>query len=66
MRWIHARFLSDVLDVKSREGAGVFTEAKSILRVLTAGGVAPAADCDEAPAGIEARIDYTATYYFLK
>ena len=55
-----------LLDVKSRECAGVFTEAKGVLRVSTAGGVAPAAGCDEAHAGIEARIDYTATYYFLK
>ena len=55
-----------LLDVKSREGAGVFTEAKGILRVLTAGGIAPAAGCDEDHAGLEARIGYTATYYFLK
>ncbi len=55
-----------LLDVKSREGAGAFTEAKAILRASTAGGVAPATGCDEAHAGAEARIDYTATYYFLK
>ncbi len=55
-----------LLDVKSREGSGAFTGAKGILRVSTAGGVAPAAGCDEAHEGAEARVDYTATYYFLK
>ena len=55
-----------LLDVKSREGSGAFTEAKGILRVSTAGGVAPAAGCDEAHERTEARVDYTATYYFLK
>lgn len=55
-----------LLDVKSREGSSTFTEAKGILRASTAGGAAPATGCDEAHAGIEARVDYTATYYFLK
>ncbi len=55
-----------LLDVKSREGAGAFTEAKGIIRASTAGGVAPSTGCDEAHTGAEARIDYTATYYFLK
>ena len=55
-----------LLDVKSREGSGAFTEAKGILRVSTTGGVARAAGCDEAHERTEARVDYTATYYFLK
>jgi Protein of unknown function (DUF3455) len=55
-----------LLDIKSREGSGRFTEATGILRVNTVGGQAPAASCDEARAGSELRVPYTATYYFLK
>jgi hypothetical protein len=55
-----------LLDIKSSEGSGVFNQAKGILRVSTEGGVAPAQGCDEANAGKEARVPYTATYLFLK
>jgi Protein of unknown function (DUF3455) len=55
-----------LLDVKSREGSGVFTEAKGILRVDTKGGVAPAQGCDQAHSGQESRVPYTANYIFLK
>jgi hypothetical protein len=55
-----------LLDIKSREGSGQFTQAAGILRVNTVGGQAPAAGCDEARAGSELRVPYTATYYFLK
>ena len=55
-----------LLDIKSSEGAGVFNQAKGILRVATHGGVAPAQGCDAAHAGEEARVPYTATYLFLK
>ena len=55
-----------LLDIKSSEGAGVFNQAKAILRVSTHGGVAPAQGCDAAHAGQEARVPYTATYLFLK
>jgi hypothetical protein len=55
-----------LLDIKSSEGAGVFNQAKGILRVSTHGGVAPAQGCDAAHAGQEARVPYTATYLFLK
>jgi hypothetical protein len=55
-----------LLDVKSREGSGVFTEAKGILRIDTQGGVAPAQGCDQAHSGQEARVPYTANYVFLK
>ncbi len=54
------------LDVKSREGKGVYTEATGILRVATVSGKAPAAGCDEAHAGTEQRVPYTARYFFLK
>ncbi len=55
-----------LLDIKSREGAGALTQAQGILRVATAGGVAPAQGCDEAHAGTENRVPYTGTYLFLK
>jgi len=55
-----------LLDIKSRDGSGQFTQAAGILRVQTVGGQAPAAGCDEAHADTEQRVPYTATYYFLK
>jgi hypothetical protein len=55
-----------LLDIKSREGTGAFTQAAGILRVNTVGGQAPAAGCDETRAGAELRVLYTANYYFLK
>jgi hypothetical protein len=55
-----------LLDVKSREGSGAFTEARGILRIDAEGGVAPAQGCDQAHSGQEARVPYTANYIFLK
>jgi hypothetical protein len=55
-----------LLDVKSREGTGQLTQAQAILRVVTTGGLAPSQGCDEAHAGQESRVPYTATYLFLK
>jgi len=55
-----------LLEVKSRDGAGQFTQAAAILRVNTVGGQAPTTGCDEAHAGASQRVPYTATYYFLK
>jgi hypothetical protein len=55
-----------LLDIKSSEGSGPFNQAKGILRVSTNGGTAPAQGCDEANAGKEARVPYTATYLFVK
>ena len=55
-----------LLDIKSRDGSGQFTQAAAILRVNTVGGQAAVAGCDEAHAGAEQRVPYTATYYFLK
>jgi hypothetical protein len=55
-----------LLDIKSSEGSGQFTQAKGILRVSTTGGTAPAQGCDEANANKESRVPYTALYLFLK
>jgi uncharacterized protein DUF3455 len=55
-----------LLEIKSRGGSGQFTQAAAILRVSTVGGTAPTTGCDEAHAGAEQRVPYTAVYYFLK
>ncbi len=55
-----------LLEVKSSEGAGAFTQAKAIQRIATTGGTAPAQGCDEAHADQESRVPYSATYLFLK
>jgi Protein of unknown function (DUF3455) len=55
-----------LLEVKSREGSGAFTQAKGIVRMNTTGGVAAAQGCDEAHANQESRVPYTADYLFLK
>ena len=55
-----------LLEIKSREGAGGFADAKNILRVATTGGTAPSTGCDEAHSGAPNRVPYTATYLFLK
>ena len=55
-----------LLDTKSREGSGAFTEAQAIVRMETTGGTAPSDGCDEARAGRELRVPYTAIYVFLK
>jgi hypothetical protein len=55
-----------LLDVKSREGAGVFTPARAIVRMQTTGGTAPQDGCDGAHVFEERRVPYTAIYVFLK
>ena len=55
-----------LLEVKSHEGSGAFTQAKAIVRMNTSGGSAQAQGCDEAHSGTESRVPYTATYVFLK
>jgi len=55
-----------LLDVKSREGTGLLSQAQAVLRVSTAGGLPPTMACDEGHAGEENRAPYTATYLFLK
>jgi len=55
-----------LLDAKSHEGSGAFTEAQAIVRMGTTGGTAPGNGCDETRAGRELRVPYTAVYVFLK
>ncbi|WP_457389114.1 DUF3455 domain-containing protein [Roseateles sp. P5_E1] len=53
-----------LLAAKSNGGSGVFSTTKSIQRVTTVGGVAPAEACTAA--GQVVRVTYTATYYFYR
>ncbi|MDE2344414.1 MAG: DUF3455 domain-containing protein [Betaproteobacteria bacterium] len=53
-----------LLSARSTSGKGVFSRIESIQRVNTTGGKAPGAGCDQAHAGRQARVPYTATYYF--
>jgi hypothetical protein len=52
-----------LLQAKSTEGAGFWSDIRSIQRVNTTGGQAPAGSCDVE--GTELRVDYTADYYFF-
>ena len=53
-----------LLSAKSTSGTGVFTRVKSIQRLHTAAGKAPAEGCSKAQEGKVARVDYKAKYYF--
>jgi hypothetical protein len=48
------------------ESPGLFAGVTSIQRVATKGGVEPAEACDASKSGQEARVPYTADYYFYK
>ena len=52
-----------LLQKRSVEGSGVLTHTTFIQRVNTTGGLAPAAPTQ---AGLEARVPYTADYYFFR
>ncbi len=54
-----------LLKAKFNSGNGVHTPVKSIQRVATVAGKAPATGCDAANNGKEVRIDYQARYYFF-
>ena len=53
-----------LVNVVSHEGTGVLSRAKSIQRLNTKGGKAPATGCDASHAGQEARVPYSADYLF--
>jgi hypothetical protein len=55
-----------LLDAKSHEGSGAFTQARAIVRMETTGGAAPGDGCEQAPVGQELRVPYTAVYVFLR
>jgi len=53
-----------LLSAKSTSGVGVLGKTVSVQRVQTVGGKAPVGGCSQAQSGKEARVPYTATYYF--
>jgi hypothetical protein len=53
-----------LLEAKSNAGHGVLAKVKSVQRLETKGGEAPANGCDAAHAGAESKVEYGATYYF--
>jgi Protein of unknown function (DUF3455) len=55
-----------LLRAKTTAGTGTFGRTKSIQRVATAGGIAPAEPCAGANLNQMARVPYTATYYFYQ
>ena len=53
-----------LLKAKSHEGSGVLSTVAFIRRADTKGGSAPAAGCDSARNGEQARVRYSALYQF--
>jgi hypothetical protein len=53
-----------LLQARSNQGTGVFSTVTYVQRLDTVGGRAPATGCDQAQAGQEQRVDYTAAYAF--
>jgi hypothetical protein len=54
-----------LLAAKSTSGDGVFGRTRSVQRLHTQGGNAPAEGCDQANVGKEARVPYKAVYRFF-
>jgi len=55
-----------LLTAKSTGRPGLFSQTRSIQRVQTAGGIAPAQTCTSENVKQVARVPYTATYYFYR
>ena len=55
-----------LLSATSSGSEGRFAGVTSIQRVATKGGVEPTEPCDASKSGQEARVPYTADYYFYK
>lgn len=55
-----------LLGAKMTSGSGAFGRVRSIQRLATAGGRAPASACAASDAGRIARVPYTATYRFFE
>ena len=53
-----------LLEARANQGTGALSSATYVQRLDTVGGRAPATGCDQAHAGEELRVDYTATYAF--
>ena len=55
-----------LLVARTAEGPGVLARTTYVQRVNTAGGLAPASGADAAHVGQEARVPYTAEYFFYR
>ena len=55
-----------LLSARSTADGGLFSGVTSVQRVNTSGGVAPRGGCGEYTAGTEARVAFSADYYFYK
>ena len=55
-----------LLSAKSTDGPGIFARTTWIQRVNTTGGLAPTSGCDADHLNQEARVPYTAEYYFYR
>ena len=55
-----------LLDAKSNAGVGTFAGAKVVQRVATVGGIAPTGGCTESTIKSEARVPYSASYFFYR
>jgi Protein of unknown function (DUF3455) len=55
-----------LLSAKSTAGAGVMSQTRSVQRLQTVGGNAPAEACGAGNLKQVARVPYTATYYFYR
>lgn len=55
-----------VLHAKSHSGDGEMASVQYIVRTRTEGGAAPASGCDNAHAGAEVRVPYSAVYLFFR
>ncbi len=53
-----------LLRAKSNAGQGIFGATASVQRLDTGGGKAPTGGCDQSQVGREARVPYTANYFF--
>jgi FtsP/CotA-like multicopper oxidase with cupredoxin domain len=53
-----------LLTATNHTGDGVMKNVSSIQRLQTKGGKAPANGCDESHRGAQARVPFTADYYF--
>jgi hypothetical protein len=53
-----------LVNVTGHSGSGTLTRVRTIQRVHTKGGQAPATGCDDSHTGAESKAAYTADYYF--
>jgi hypothetical protein len=53
-----------LVEARSHEGKGIFSQVNWVQRLHTVGGKAPESGCDQVHKNLEAPVSYTADYYF--